>query len=251
LLFEATLAGRAARTVLAFLNLAGWPLAFPGAFVVNIPAVRLLIRMVKGAPPRDDLAWVMLGISLWALLQFASIAFGRAGVANRYIDIAVPNLLVNLVIALYLPATRYKHAATVWWAAIVIGLCAQAAFVPSQLEAHARMATIEEANTKAFLSTGVFPPGAGEPQLTLPYPDPNRLAMLLSDPKIRRFLPSNLQAAMPEVRDGVGPDGSLRIDRLGSLRDVLLAASWVIALLGALGGALLFVWSFPNQTREV
>ena len=85
---------------------------------------------------------------------------------------------------------------------------------------------------RAFLATGQFLPGASGDDLSLPYPDAKRLADLLSDERVRRFLPSNLQPAIAGER--LPNEASIRRDRLGGFRDALLAAGPYLAVVGFL-----------------
>ena len=87
------------------------------------------------------------------------------------------------------------------------------------LQDRRQMSLVEERNVKICLETGAFPPGAGDAPSTLPYPDTQRLAELLSDRRVRRFLPSNLQQAIPS--NDASQAGVTR-DRLEGIRDMLL-----------------------------
>ena len=113
---------------------------------------------------------------------------------------------------------------------------AQGLQLPRQLAAYRSMTSVEEANVRAFLAGGAFPPGAAEQPMAVPYPDAALLAGWLSDERIRRFLPSNLQSAIPPGQGPAAPRQP-RPDRLAWLRDGLLAAAAPAAIIGLVGFA--------------
>ena len=112
--------------------------------------------------------------------------------------------------------------------------------LPRELAAYRSMTSRQEANVRTFLATGAFPPGAAEQRLALPYPKASRLAAQLSDRRVQRFLPSNLQSAIPAGNGAMAPP---RHDRLGWLRDGLLAASGPAAIVGLAAFALLLLFA--------
>ena len=214
----------------AFAIISGWPLsayATAAAALVNAPWLVLAWRTLRRPPPSRDLAWVLLALGLWNGLQFAALAFGRAfGIgATRYIDICALNLIVNVVCAAVLcGAGRRRLWLAGWIAVIAAGWIVQTVrHVPQELSAHYRMSLQHEANVRAFLATGAFPPGASGTDMSIPYPITSRLEMLLSDPRVRRILPSIFQDPAAGERD-----------RLGSLRNGLLRAGPHLAITGLL-----------------
>src|SRR6185436_14317700 len=141
-------------------------------------------------------------------------------------------LIVNFLAAASVSDTRpIRLAAVLWFVVVMAGLTARATrMVPAELEFRAAVLAEQQKNTQAFLRTGQFPPNSDRFP-GLPYPDRAKLAGLLSDEQVRRFLPSNLQAAMASRP----ANESVPHDRLGGLRDALLAAAPVIAIVGLLG----------------
>jgi hypothetical protein len=216
------------------LRLLSWPLfirGLAGAVIINLPALLLALRIARRrpAPAADD--WALLGLAAWLGLSMAAVAYGRteAG-APRYLDIAAAGLVVNFLCAARLVGgIRSKIAATGWSVLIMICLLTHGLQLPRELADYRSMTRLQEANVRTFLATGAFPPGAAEQRLALPYPNADRLAAQLSDPRVQRFLPSNLQSAIA-ARDGAASPP--RHDRLGWLRDGLLAASGPAAILG-------------------
>lgn len=223
----------------AFLRQAAWPISHRiklSALVVNAPLVVVAWRTLRKPPPSNNIAWVLLALGLWNGLQFAALAYGRAAMseASRYLDICALGLIINFICAAIISDTgRKRLLAASWVVAIVIGWACQTAIdVPKQLRQRYSTSVQQEKNVRAFLATGQFLPGASGADLSLPYPDATRLANLLSDARVRRFLPSNLQDAVVGKRL---PDAApIRRDRLGGFRDALLAAGPYLAGVGFL-----------------
>jgi hypothetical protein len=223
--------------VRGFLILASWPF-WPfyilGGLLVNVPALLFMWRMLRKPPPGDNLAWVVLALGLWASLQFAALAIGRSSgiTASRYLDIVALNVVINFVCAATMSGTRPRQILTsVWLGCIAAGLIVHGVTItPRELDWRYNTAVQQEKNVKAFLAKGQFPPGASARGFSLPYPRSDRLAALLSDESVRRFLPSNLQ---PTMTVGRRPEeAAARRDRLGGLRDALLAIGPSLAVAG-------------------
>jgi hypothetical protein len=232
--------------VWAFEMVAAWPLRAQmvvmtvAMLFVNAPLLILAWRTVREPPSRDSVAWIMLGLGLWNGLQFAALAVGRAVHAidsTRYLDVCAFNLIVNFACAALLAEGGRRRLLTgAWLFVIAAGWAVQTAqHVPQELAARHALTLVQEKNVRAFLATGAFLPGASGPALTVPYPDAARLVEFLSDPKVRRVLPSIFQDAAPP-------------DRLSGVRDALLRAGRYLAGAGALLLALLVAW--PVSRRE-
>ena len=237
--------------VWAFEMVAAWPLRAQMAvmtvamLLVNAPLAILAWRSLRTAPARDSVAWVLLGLGLWNGLQFAALAFGRAVAAidsTRYLDICAFNLIVNFACAALLAGSgRRRLLAGAWLAAVAVGWAVQTAqHVPQELAARRALTLVQEKNVRAFLTTGAFLPGASGADLSVPYPSTERLVALLSDPKVRRILPSIFQDAA----------ASTKPDRLTGVRDALLRAGPYLASAGALLLALLVAWPVTTPRRR-
>ena len=216
--------------------------------LVNAPLAILAWRTLRKPPPGTDVAWVLLGLGLWNALQFAALAFGRSiGIdSTRYIDICALNLVVNFAsAAIVAERGRARLLAGVWLAVVATGWAVDTAqHVPRELEARRSLGLVQEANVRAFLTTGAFLPGASGADLSVPYPDAARLANILSDPRVRQVLPSVFQDAV------AGAPSSLSRGRLGGVRDGLLAAGPSLAIGGALLMLLLLILRPPLDRKE-
>jgi hypothetical protein len=223
----------------AFEMVAAWPFRAhmtAATILVNAPLAILALVTLRKPPAGGSVAWVLLGLGLWNVLQFAVLAFGRAvGVdSTRYLDICAFNLIVNFACAaLMADGARKRLLVAAWLAAVAAGWAVQTArHVPPELEARRSLGLLQEQNVRAFLTTGAFLPGASGADLSVPYPNPARLADILSDPKVRRILPSPFRDAVAGVSSAGA--ASAQPDRLRAIRDGLLRAGPYLAIGGAL-----------------
>lgn len=217
----------------AFETLAAWPFRAhitAATLFVNAPLAILAWRCLRKPPARDSVAWALLGLGLWNGLQFAALGFGRAAAigAPRYLDICALNLIVNFVCAAAVADNgRKRLAVAAWLAAVGIGWGVEIAqqHLPQQLAAHQRLGLVQERNVRAFLATGAFLPGTSVADSSIPYPNAAHLADVLSNPAVRKILPSVFQDA---AAGGPPPE------RLGGVRDGLLRAGPWLGIAGAL-----------------
>jgi hypothetical protein len=225
----------------AFETLSAWPFRAHitvATLFVNAPLAILTWRCLRTPPACDSVAWVLLGLGLWNGLQFAALAFGRAAAigAPRYLDICALNLIVNFVAAAVVADSGRKRLMVVaWLAAVGVGWGMETAreHLPRELATRRSLAVVQEANVRAFLTTGAFLPGASTADWSIPYPDAAHLARALSNPAVRKILPSVFQDAAA----GAPPP-----DRLRGARDALLRAGPCLGIAGALLMLLLFAW---------
>jgi hypothetical protein len=223
----------------AFAAVAGWllrPYLIVATVVVNAPWLALAWRTLRRPPPSNDIAWVLLALGLWLGLQFAALAFARAfGIdATRYLDVCALNLIVNFACAAVMGGGPLRKRLVAGWVAVIaVGWVIQTVrHVPQELQARHLLSLRQEENVKAFLTTGRYLPGASNADLSIPYPLPNRLDGLLSDPRVRRFLPSAFQDAM--AKQLPAGEASTKRDRLAGIRDALLRAGPYMASIGLL-----------------
>jgi hypothetical protein len=187
---------------------------------------------------------------LWITLFYLGLAYGRGAAINatRYFDFCSLSLMINYICAVSLIATPRSRALVAGWvAAIAIGCVLQTMeYAPQELRQHRVLALQQEANVKSFLATGAFPPGASPIDRSLPFPSAAALAELLSDNRLKRFLPENLQGAIPTGQSSEAAE--IDRGRLAGLRDALLAMG---PLLSGVGLLLLFgVLMYPQPERD-
>jgi hypothetical protein len=226
----------AGQFVFGFETLAAWPFRAhitAATLLVNAPLAILAWRCLRKPPARDNVAWVLLGLGLWNGLQFAAIGVGRAATieAPRYLDICAFNLIVNFAgAAIVADSWRKRLMVAAWLAAVGIGwgLEIERQRLPQQLAAHQRLGLLQERNVRAYLATGAFLPGTSVADWSIPYPNAAHLADVLSNPTVRKILPSTFQDAAAGTPSTVAPD------RLRGVRDGLLRAGPWLGIAGAL-----------------
>jgi hypothetical protein len=222
-------------------TLVSWPFNFHWIvpiFFVNAPAVIFSWRTLRQPPPGNATAWALMGVSLWITLFYLGLAYGRGAAINatRYFDFCSLSLMINYICAGSLIATPRSRALVVGWAAAIAigGVLQTMEYAPQELRQHHAMALQQEANVKSFLATGTFLPGAtygaNWMDRSLPYRDPARLAGLLSDDRVRRFLPDNLRVAIPADRSSEAAPP--RREHLAGLRDAILGMGPLLSGLG-------------------
>jgi hypothetical protein len=143
---------------------------------------------------------LLLAAAGWVMLQAAAIALTRAGdahapIASRYMDILGFGALVNFSAAMILlfdhPSQPFWRRFTfaIWTLILLVGsahLSYRQITAQSGRGAYLRLA---EQNVAAYVATSELS-YLDAPEQPIPYPDAQRLAMLLDDPSIRRILPA-------------------------------------------------------------
>lgn len=174
-----------------------------GAFL-NAPALLVAIHVIKLRPPLADRRWLLLAFVDWAALQMAATAYARAAVpsSSRYLDLFSIFLLINGACSLYLFSVLKQSgmrrqlacgALGLWLALIVLGAITQTLRFSIPLMANLGVAgRASTENLRAYLDTGNIRILENKPNLHVPYPDPNRLALIVSQPVIRALLPPAL-----------------------------------------------------------
>jgi hypothetical protein len=186
----------------AFFSAAGWPLSLPPilASVINYAPVSFIaILTLRERPPKDDYRWFVVGMGGWVILQFVSLAYGRAvgTLASRYLDIMVFGVAVNflcLVIVLNTVKLRgisFGAAAAIWLFAVCAGAKA-ISYLPVQIADWNRHTTAATINLSDYLATGDLKYLKGGPLYDIPFPSAEVLAAIVSAPEIRAILPPSL-----------------------------------------------------------
>lgn len=196
----------------ALMDIASWPattghegavVLLLGTILTQAPLVVVSIRIVWLRPPLNDRCWLLVAFAGLAVLQSVTLAYGRAAdpTASRYINTFVITLIINYACLLYLLnkselelRKRLVMVATAIWLLLVLFGASKFIFTQTlpdlaRKEAQSRAQT---ANLHAYLDTGNIAALENKPFLDIPYPSPQRLAMIVSQPAIRAILPPAL-----------------------------------------------------------
>jgi hypothetical protein len=200
-----------------------WPLpsGIWAAIVRNAPALLVVWIVIRKRPPRGSVTWIIFTMVVWAFGHAVSIAYGRAVApkGSRYLDLYAVAILVNFACLLFLARTfmnspRWKVVAVAAWTCLVMSslVMHSARSIPTELGQRRDQGTAQQVHTSQFLITGDMEHLTGKPYLHVPYPDANRLALLLSDPTIRAFLPTSIRSPLilnerASINNGFVPEG--------------------------------------------
>ena len=197
----------------ALMDIVIWP-AMPGrqpatvnllrAIFMNAPALLASSHIVRLRPHLTDRRWLVPALTGWAALQVLAVAYARATgpLAPRYLDMYTILLLLNAASVLYfvgLSRTLWMRRpivlapAVLWLVLAVIEATTQTIriSVPG-MEAFRAAERAGTENVRTYLDTKDIHALENKPRLYIPYPDPQRLAEVLSMPVVRELLPPAL-----------------------------------------------------------
>lgn len=232
--------------IIAFGHSAGWPL--PGTvispLVINAPVIALAILSWRRRYPVGHPAWRVLALMAWVGLQCASLAYGRAvaPVGSRYVDVLALTVVLNFAALLMLLANldgirarmpNWRAAATVWLAVAAGAIVLDAArSIPRQVMSDPAAVLARTENVTAYIRGG-DPAVLRRPFLHIPYPEPDRLAAILSTPEVRGILPDRYGVPAAEreaMRQRLALKGGLGIDAGWLKRVAMILGSLTMAL---------------------
>jgi len=198
-----------------------WPLPgnWANLLLRNGPVLILGVWVLRHRPPTTDKIWLFVSLAFWMGMQASSIAYGRADrvLSPRYLDLVALGVLVNFACLLWLVGNYSREHSrivalivSIWTIAIVSALGTHVMRdALKTLPDKKFIGMAQETNTRAFLLTGDFAHLKDKPHGTIPYPNAERLASILSEAKIRQILPSNIAHPLPG-----GLDSSGRLDAM-------------------------------------
>lgn len=155
-------------------------------------------------------AFFALGMSAWAAAQAVAIAHSRghdmSSLPSRYMDIPAIAMVSNAWLAAELvrrqhlsqispsPPRALVATAAAFFVVLGFGLWTRGPADMAKLSTRSHFSGRETANVAAYLRTGDAA-WLNQPSLEIPYPDPERLKMLLDDDTIHGMLPAVLLGA--------------------------------------------------------
>ena len=175
-----------------------------GAFAIQAPALLTSLYVIWLRPPIADRRWLLVTLTGATVLQAAAVAYGRATapLSSRYLDLFAISLPLNFACLLYLldalrhsgRGRRLVAAAMAFWLLLVLVGVTTTTIQRSLPELAEKRAVgrAETENLRAYLATNDIRTLQNKPRLDIPYPDANRLAMIVSQPVIRAILPPEL-----------------------------------------------------------
>lgn len=186
-----------------------WPwITYPWlSLILYLPFLALTFRILwlKRRPAKAEL--FVLALGGWVILLAIAMGYARGhggvGPASRYMDILAFGIVVNLA-SLYLMTQPwygladwlkpyFNVLACFWKVVVVVGLggltimWAWPAIQHKQLQNNQQLQ-----HTRDFIHTGQLRVLQNKPRQHIPYPNPNRLASLLTNPKLRSILPHTM-----------------------------------------------------------
>ncbi|QDM28188.1 hypothetical protein FNL56_20180 [Tardiphaga sp. vice304] len=224
--------------------------------LTNLPLLAYAYYVLKTRPPRTSPHWIVLSIIVWWFGQILSLSYGRAvaPTSSRYLDIVIVALPVNFAIILFAARTvsvDRQHglfvATAAWLVLILPGLVLNSASsgFPSVFE-KAAQSSEQQASVVEYIRTGSMAVLQNKPFLAIPYPSPDRLASLLSDPTIRMALPRLIRPT--DVSDSAMLDRTLLKGRFRAWIERVKAVVLSLAsLMLGLGLALAFMATFQKS----
>jgi hypothetical protein len=201
--------------MIAFGKALAWPwITHPSlSIVLYLPFLVLGFRTLWQRHKLSHAELLVLGLGGWVILQAASMAYARGAggslPASRYMDILALGVIVNLS-ALYLMiqsglSTRFlkkpyfgyfsffERTARLWKWIVIVGLVGLLTSTSWPAIQQKRMQNIEQMkHTREFIRTGDLSVLQNKPALHIPYPNPERLALLLGHSQLQAILPHRL-----------------------------------------------------------
>lgn len=211
-------ANAAASSRTAFWESLGYALAWPHdniavtSFLVHLPLVILLVCLAvyrKSFSPRIGM---IVALGIWTWLQAVGIAYARGAAGGppvvRYMDILSIGVIANFAALLVLGDWFARRTSgllailafsLVWMTSTGIALEKRTSLYYSDwLPAKRNAALAEDANLRAFVVTGDRSYIDNKPAVEIGYYNgAQRLSNLLTDPILRRILPSTIREPLP------------------------------------------------------
>jgi hypothetical protein len=242
----------------------GWPLSiFPielssfswsrvalylSAILLWIPSLAFLFIYIKSDGKSRKMNFIA-GVTSWIILQSIATAYARGAQllpASRYQDLLALGLAINFVLIIYLRQSKiirkcgwiFRLTVLFWLMGAASGLIR----ITWLNSVHAlpdrgsqQQASLE--NVREFLASGNINALKGKPRYDLPYPEYQKLAMLLENKEILRMLPAAVT-------------GRTEQGKLEPFVNVLLKSSHFIGISGLLCFGLYISGHFRQIIKE-
>ncbi len=199
----------------AWLDLLGWPAAWPGALaLLNLPLILFALQL-RGRRDADAFDRTVLALGVWAAGQAAALAYARGadygGYVSRYGELLLPLVFANALAFVRLaPAVSRRWpvaavAAALVWTGVVAAGWWELSVGGHTAYFHGNSANnnrVRREAVQAYLTRG------DRTRLELPgtrqvlYQDVNQVTTLLDQPLFRALLPASVNPATPPDLSG-------------------------------------------------
>jgi len=178
------------------------------AVVMIFPLGILVVKYFQSGFQNTRAAEFVLTFGLWGFLQAATLAYGRAVLAesSRYLDplctLPMASLAALFVLAMDLNPGRLAKKITLplavaWSLVVLAGLCVTSnAIVGKYVRWSRSWGLVQAENVRAFVSTGDAGWLKSDIQIAVPYWSSDWLTDLLRQPKILSLMPADARPAL-------------------------------------------------------
>lgn len=192
----------------AVTTILGWPIGDGTlATIVCIgPSLIYILTLIRKRVPANNPFWFLAALALWHFVQAMTIAYGRVIIvlSSRYLDIFSIGVLVNFTCLIILAKTHIEKRRALTIVSLFVWMVTLYSYgrragmeLRDQLESKHTFSLAEEKNTRDYISTGDKSHLENKGQMDIPYPNPVRLAEIISWPEIRQILPGNINTIKP------------------------------------------------------
>ena len=210
-----------------------WPL--PGnwewALVLWGPYAWASIQMLRQRMT-DPLGIAALSLGAWIILQALAMSYVRGHeidhIATRYTEILSFGVLVNAYFAIRCYTQLQNRpkfgalATSILLTAYAGGIAARTKQGLEEMVTHAAFSRLQINSVRHFIKTEDIAELKKQPIYHIPYPDANRLGMMLKDPVVRDILPPSIRPSIPlESNNSFVQNGYFPIMSNSTARSVL------------------------------
>jgi len=180
----------------------------------------------------DPLGIAALSLGAWIILQALAMSYVRGHeidhIATRYTEILSFGVLVNAYFAIRYYTqlqNRSKFGALATSIFLIVyagGMVARTKQGVEEMITHAAFSRLQINNVRHFIKTEDLIELKKQPIYHIPYPDADRLGMMLKDPIVRDILPPSIRPSIPlEGNDSFVKNGYFPIMSNSAMRSVL------------------------------
>ncbi len=232
----------------AFIDAMSWPFSgsLPAALIRNAPLIMFCVAILKMKPQLKDPGWFLLGVILWSLAQTASVAYGRASFCrtSRYLDLFAILIFINAACFFYgdFSLSKWKtKMALSWMIIIILFIFSYHTAKEWDMGARSEQAKAQTINVNNYQRSHDIQDLMNKKEFEIPYPHPDRLALILSDPMIQKILPATIHKPLE--------DGSIVKGRCDGVVNWLLKYYWILIGLGILSGFGTVILAITSQKK--